>query len=178
MAITPEVLLVNKEYIVKYTNMNASVDAELVDTCVILAQDTRVETAIGSQLMRAIKDGDYTALLDDYVRRAVAWWAFSELLPHLYVKIEAGGLFMRTADNGEQVTPEEFRMTRNEAESKARVYTKKLVDYIVANTSSFPEYSTNQFPDRHPQGDGYDRMRFRISNGNRSTSNRGRDQYL
>jgi hypothetical protein len=178
MAITPETLLINKEYIVKYTNMNASVDAELINTCIILAQDTRVETAIGTRLMQALKDGSYPDLLDNYARRAVAWWTFAEVLPKIYVKIEGGGLFMRTSDNGEQVTPDEFRMIRNEAEGKARVYTKKLIDYICANTASFPEYNTNEFPERHPQGDGYNKLRIRISDGNRSTSNRGRDQYL
>lgn len=178
MAIAPEILLVNKDYICEYTNANNSIDADRINSCVILAQDLHIESALGTDLMNAVKGGSYTNLLDNYIRRAVCWWAYSYLLAAVYVKIEEGGLFMRNADNGDQITVEEYTKMRREAESVARSYTKKLTDYVNYNADSFPELRTSQFPDKHAQGENYQHTKIRISGGKRATSPRSRDNFI
>ena len=178
MAITPEILLVNKDYICEMTSLNKSVDADIIKPSIICAQDMRIEPVLGSALMRAVKDGGYTDLLDNYIRKPLAWWAFADVLGKLYVKADAGGLFMRTAENGEQITPDEYRMKRSEAESWARSYTKKLTDYLAANHASFPELNTNVFPDKAPDGNVYRKGRLRISGGASYESDRLRDKYF
>lgn len=178
MPIAPEVLLINKDYLVKYTSLNKAVDADIIESSIILAQDTHVEAITGSALMRALKDGDYEALLDDYVRRAICWWAYADVLGKLYVKADAGGLFMRTAENGEQITAEEYRMKRSEAESIARSYSKKLNDYLQANNNDFPELTQNTSPDVSPQGNPYKRTRIRVSSGSKVERRRANEKYL
>lgn len=177
MATPAEVLLVNHEYITKITNLSGSTDKDMIVSSIILAQDLNITPVLGTRLMNAVKDGEYTELLDNYIRKPLAWWAFADLLGKLYVKVENGGLFMRTAENGEQITADEYRMRRSEAESNARSYTQRLSDYLQANHQVFPELNQNTFPDQPAQGSAFKRSRFRISGGARPDSDRLQDRY-
>ena len=178
MAAPAEVLLINKEYLVKMTNLSGSVDTDMVTSSIILAQDIHLTPVLGTRLMQAVKEGEYTELLDNYIRKALVWWVFADILGKLYVRVENGGLFMRSAQNGDQITSDEYRMKRNECESNARLYTSMLSDYLSANHNLFPELNQNSFPDKSPQGSPYKRKRIRISGGARVESTRDQDKYL
>jgi hypothetical protein len=49
-------------------------------------------------------------------------------------------------------------------------YTTLLVDYLCANSSLFPEYSTATWPDRSPRTDVTNTLNYQFSTGNTSTS--------
>jgi len=105
MALQPEVLLIDENYIKKYTWINGSVDPLLMYPAIYLAQDKYAQLYLGTDLYNRIKEdvvndditGAYATLLDNYLRRMIMWWTMYEVLPHLYVKTDNGSLVIRTS---------------------------------------------------------------------------------
>ena len=107
MSLTAEILFVNPDYLKRITQLNGGVDEAVIVPAVILAQDKWIQQFLGTDLLNKLKNdvsgsgptGAYATLLDNYVRKATAWWTMVELLPNLYVKLDNGGLVIRTAEN-------------------------------------------------------------------------------
>jgi hypothetical protein len=114
--------------------------------------------------------GDYQTLVDDYARRVVLWWTMVEALPSLTYKVDNGTLVQRTSEDSSPVSDVVFKDMLNRARANAEYYTALMVDYLCANSSEFPEYSDNVYPQRPPlqmrKGSGS----YIFSRGNTATS--------
>ena len=83
MALQPEVLLIDENYIKKYSWINGSVDPLLMYPAIYLAQDEYAQLYLGIDLYNRIKDdvvnddiaGAYEELLDTYLRRMIMCWS-------------------------------------------------------------------------------------------------------
>lgn len=175
MAIAAEVLLLNEDMYKAWTPINGAVDPDLMKPHIILAQDKYLEQYLGTDLFVKIKTdaaagtitGVYSTLLDTYIRKVVLWWTVVEALPSLHIKIDNGTLAMRTSEDTQTVGLTELNQFRDKARDNAQMYTQKMVDYLCANSSSFPEYSSNTFPDKCPITNVYGRSsNFAFSQGN------------
>jgi len=175
MAIAAEVLLLNEDLYKKWTPLNGAVDPNLIEPHIILAQDKYLEAYLGTDLYVKIKTdagagtitGVYLTLLDTYIRKVVLWWTMVEALPSLHVKVDNGTIAIRTSEDTTQISQTELQQFIDKARDNAQMYTKKMVDYLCANSSSFPEYSSNTFPDRCPKTDVYGNSgTFAFSRGN------------
>lgn len=175
MALTAEVLFVNADYLKRITNLNGSVETSLIVPAVILAQDKFIQSYIGTDLLNYLKtnvatlSGVYETLMDTYVRKATAWWTMVELIPNMYVRLDNGGLVIRSSENTIQITEGDLHREIENARQNAQFYTERLVSYLTKNSSSFPEYRSNQYPDMHPEKIAYSQNGMTIS--------RGRDYY-
>jgi len=183
MPIPTEVLLINVDYIKKFTNVNGSVDPNVLIPCITLAQDKWVSPYLGDDLMAKLKSdvsgagtaGNYTTLLDNYVRRCVCWWALVEAIPNLTYKIDNGTIVQRDSEDVTVVPDNVMKDMVNRVQGNARYYTKRLVEYLCANSSLFPEYSSNQSPERCPRTQVSGQFNYGISSGNTAT---GRDYFV
>jgi hypothetical protein len=181
MPIPAQVLLINVDYVKKYTTINGAVDPNIVEPCIVLAQDRWVSPYLGDDLYVKLKTdvsgggtaGNYTTLLDNYVRICVAWWALVEVIPDLTYKMDNGTIVQRTSEDTTPVPDNVMRDLVNRAQGRAQYYTKRLVEYLCANSSLFPEYSSNQYPERCPRTDVYGQFNYGFSNGNTATSRTG-----
>jgi hypothetical protein len=173
MALTPEVLLIDETYIKKYTWINGSVDPLLMYPAIYLAQDEYAQLYLGTDLYEKIKEdvvnndiaGACEILLDKYLRRMIMWWALYEMLPHLYVKTDNGSLVIRTSEDTTPISQTDLQNYRDQARSKAMFYTQRMVDYLCANSSDFPEYLTNTNNQIYSQTNVYPSNAFEISSG-------------
>lgn len=173
MALSPEVLLIDENYIKKYTWINGSVDPLLMYPAIYLAQDEYAQLYLGTDLYEKIKEdvvnndiaGAYEVLLDKYLRRMIMWWALYEMLPHLYVKTDNGSLVIRTSEDTSPITQTDLQNYRDQARSKAMFYTQRMVDYLCSNSSDFPEYLTNTNNQIYSQTNVYPSNAFEISTG-------------
>lgn len=173
-----EVLFINDVYVKKYTTINGAVDPNLLYPAIYLAQDKYLSAYLGTSLYTKLKDdiagntlsGDYQTLVDDYARRVVLWWTMVEALPSLTYKVDNGTLVQRTSEDSSPVTDTVFKDMLNRARANAEYYTALMVDYLCANSSLFPEYSNNVYPQRPPlqmrKGSGS----YIFSRGNTATS--------
>ena len=171
MALQAEVLFVNPDYLKRLTNLNGSVEDSYIIPSVILAQDKYLQQYLGTDLLDKVKSevsggtlsGNYLTLMDDFIRKVVCWWTMVDLIPTLYVKIDNGGLVIRTAENTSAISPDDLHREVERARTNAQFYTQRLVDYLCNNSSFFPEYSSNTNGDMIPDTTAYSQNGFEIS---------------
>jgi hypothetical protein len=148
-----EVLFVNPNYLKRVTQLNGAVDENYISQAVILAQDKNVQIYLGSDLYDALRTkisggtlaGNYLTLVENYVRKATAWWTMVELMPSLYVKIDNGGLVIRSSENTTAISQTDYHWELERMRQNANFYTQQMYLYLCQNSSLFPEYSTNLY---------------------------------
>ena len=163
MALAPEILFVNSDYIKRYTNLNNSVQDDTIKPSIVLAQDKYVQQYLGTDLYdkllsdinAATLTGDYLTLVDSYVLKVAMWWTMVELLPNIRNQVDNGTIVVRTSEDSQPASGSEFHTLSSMARDNAEFYTSRMVDYICDNTSSYPEYSSNSGSDIHPLKDPY-----------------------
>lgn len=171
------VLLINETYIKKYTMINGAVDANLLYPAIYLAQDKYLHPYLGTNLFEKIKDdvanntlaGDYETLVQDYVRPVVLWYTMQEVTPYLAYKLDNGSLVQRTSDDAQPVTDTVMKDLIDRCRANAEMYSRLLCDYLCANSSLFPEYTNNVWPQRAPITYNRSSNTYIISSGNSAT---------
>ena len=159
MALTAEVLFVNPDYVKRLTQLNGSVEESVMVPAIILAQDKYIQQYLGTDLLDKLKSdisgssvaGAYETLLDEYVRKATVWWSMVEMLPNLYVQLDNGGLVIRTAENTAAISQDDLHREIEKARQNAQFYTIRMVEYLLQNSGSFPEYGGGSGADMLPE---------------------------
>jgi hypothetical protein len=151
MAVPIAVLLIDQNYIYQFTHLNKSVEWAYISPSILDAQATKLQPVIGTDLYKHILDGtrlntlsgNYLILKDEYIKPVVLYWTMYDLLPHLKVKIDNGGIVERTSDTTTPAGQTDVNRIRDDYFEKAQFAMRRMVDFICHNQSSFPEYSTN-----------------------------------
>jgi len=161
------ILFISEERLKNSTTIGLNVDPALLLPYIRQAQKLYVETKLGTQLTKHIKDlivagtvnnvGNeaYATLLNDYIAEMLPGFALYMALPFLRFKIENGNIYAKTSETGNSLTVEEAQHLRNEVLNTAEYYMERMIDYIRNNTSSFPQYSTNTGADVNPDINSY-----------------------
>jgi len=157
----------------RLTQLNGAVEDAVMIPAIILAQDKYLQQYLGTDLLNKLKadieadsvTGAYATLLDSYVRKATVWWSMVELVPNLYVKLDNGGLVVRVSDDTTSISPDDLHREIENARQNAQFYTTRLVEYLCANISSFPEYTSNTGADMLPERTAYFQNGMTISGG-------------
>ena len=173
-----EVLFINDVYIKTYTQVNGSVDSNLLYPSIYLAQDKYLMPYLGTNLYEKLKtdiaandlSGDYQTLVDDYCLKVVLWFTMVEALPNLQYKIDNSTLVQRNSEDATAVSDAVMKDAIDRAMSNATFYLNLLVDYLCAESSKFPEYSNNVWPQRCPITLKKASFSYMISTGNTDTS--------
>ena len=125
---------------------------------IYLAQDKYLSPLLGTRLYNKLKTevtnntlgGVYLTLMDDYVRKVVLWYTMVEVMPYLTYKLDNGTLVQRTSEDAQPVPDSVFKSMMDKAKVNAEYYAGLLSDYLCANSALFPEYNSNQWPERAP----------------------------
>ena len=171
MGLTAEILFVNPDYLKRLTNLNGSIEDSYIVPSVIVVQDKILQAYLGTDLLNKLKaevsggtlTGVYETLMDEYVRKATAWWVMVDLVPSLYVKIDNGGLVIRSAENTSPISGDDLHREIERARQNAQFYTERLVRYLSNNSNLYPEYSTNSGGDMLPRTDTYNQNGMTVS---------------
>jgi len=154
----PDVLLISADYVKRYTNINDAVEDISIYPSVTLAQEKHLQAYLGTRLYDKIIidtadgsiSGDYLTLRNDYIQRALLWWSMVELYPNLYVRLDNGGLVIRTSEDSTTISESQYNRVVDSERDNAQAYTDKLVRYLCTNASLFPEYNTYDSGDLSP----------------------------
>ena len=173
MALQAEVLYVNPDYMKRLTQLNGGVEDAVMVPAIILAQDKYLQQYLGTDLHEKLKaeisggslTGNYETLVDTYVRKVTVWWAMVEMLPNLYVRLDNGGLVIRSAENTSPISESDLHREIENARQNAQFYTTRLVEYLCANMTLFPEYTSNSGADMLPDSAVYFQNGMTISGG-------------
>jgi hypothetical protein len=155
-------LLITRNDIVKKTALNGNVDTDLFIQFVQIAQDTHIQTYLGTDLLVKIQslitagtlddagNSDYKDLLLDYVKPMLIHWSMVEYLPFASYTIANKGMYKHGAENSESVSKNEVDFLIEKQRSIAQYYTRRFIDFMCFNQSTFPEYNSNSNGDVYP----------------------------
>lgn len=167
------VILADSDYIKAYTYLNGSIGDDYLRVAMLSAQDKWISPYLGDSLYSYLKaqiqagtiSGNYSTLLNDYIKPAFAWWTVVEYLPNAMVKIDNSGLVQRTSDDTISASRNDKEMLQAQARDNAEHYTQALVRYLCANTILFPQYSDNVYPQRTPIVSNFNQLGMTVTKG-------------
>jgi hypothetical protein len=165
-----EVLLINPDYIKRNTHLNGSVEEGYMNPFITLAQDKYLQIYLGTKLFDKIKadvaagtiSGVYKTLLDSYCLKVVLWWYMVEAIPHFYVKVDNGGLAIRTSEDTTPINKGDLTRELDLARNNAQFYTERLIKYLCENSELYDEYTEEQEGGIYPERKTYSEAGYEI----------------
>ena len=154
-------LFISRTDLVKNSIIDGNTDSDRFIQFVRIAQEIDIQNYLGTDLYNKISadiiagtlTGDYLNLVNDYVQPMLIWWAQVNYLPYAAYQIKNGGVFKHTSENSESVSKNEVDYLVEKARNTAEYYTRRFVDYMSFNSSTFPEYNSNSDSDVYPDTD-------------------------
>lgn len=152
-------LFVNRDEIVKFTALNGNVDTDKFIQFLKIAQDIHIQEYLGTKLFNKINDDivndtlqePYLSLLNTYIKPMAIHWAMVEYLPFAAYTIANKGVFKHTSEASDTVDKSEVDFLIEKERDIAQNYTRRFIDYMCYNSSTFPEYLTNSNADIYPR---------------------------
>jgi hypothetical protein len=160
------ILMCSRNDITKRTPLGGNIDPEKIIPFVKTAQDKYILLALGSVLYDKIQDdieagtltGRYQTLVNEYIIDTLVHYSMVEALPFLAYTIANGGI-VKNISSEQAVSPSkndiDFLLQKELA--TAQYYGERLVTYLIAFSSNYPEYlattgfSNNVYPDKGQQ---------------------------
>jgi hypothetical protein len=154
-------LFISRTDLVKNSIIDGNTDTDKFIQFIRIAQEIDIQNYLGTDLYNKISadiiagtlTGDYLNLVNDYVQPMLIWWAQVNYLPYAAYQIKNGGVFKHTSENAESVSKNEVDYLVEKARNTAEYYTRRFVDYMSFNSSTFPEYNSNSDSDVYPDKD-------------------------
>jgi hypothetical protein len=146
-----KVTFVDYNYLVANSPIYGNLDPTDIDWIIPMSQDKNIERILGTALYNKIKNdviagtitGGYKSLLDDFINPSLVFFIASDSLAFNQVKFTNKGLLVKSSENSDPASEEQFNRYKNQLDEFAEYYGQRLVDHLCANSSDFPEY-TNQ----------------------------------
>ena len=157
-------LIMSETKLKTFTDINNSVDPDLLFNAVREAQDIHIQLMLGYNLYQSILSkiqtqtltGNYATLVNNYVVDALLYWSYYEALEAIWMRPRNNGLLI--PQGGDQAQPVDLKVydkKRDSVKDKAQFYGERLVGYLIDNNALFPEFQTETgmeiFPDQRTQ---------------------------
>jgi len=154
-------LLITRDDVVRYTNVNGNVDVDKFIQFVSISQDIHIQGMLGTKLLEKIQAeiiagtlaDPYLSLLTTYIKPCLIHFAMVEYLPFAAYTVANKGVYKHGAENSETVSKEEVDFMIEKQRQTAMHYKERFVSYICDNNSLFPEYNSNSGSDMYPDED-------------------------
>jgi hypothetical protein len=159
-------LFITRNDIIKNTPLGGAVDADALLPFVRTAQEKYLLNLLGTVLYNKIQDdieagtaftGIYQTLVSDYIKPTIIWYACVEYIPFSAISFKSNGAVKHISEQSVSPGKNEIDYLLSKALDNAGYYSTRLQDYLIANSSSIPEYlesvgnSTQIYPDQSNQ---------------------------
>ena len=157
------VLFINRTDLIRNSIMDGNVDTDKFIQFIKIAQEIDVQQIMGTKmydgLSTAIPNIDLAAnarwktVLDDYIVPMLIWYAQSNYMPFAAYQIKNGGVFKHTSENAQSVDKNEIDFLVEKARTNAEWYSRRFIDFMSFNQTTYPEYTSNINDDIYPSND-------------------------
>lgn len=145
-----ESTLVTVEQLKTLTSISDTMDCELLQPHLLIAQQLYVAPVLGDALYNDILaqfdantiSGNTQTLLDEHVTPAIGFSSWYSAAPFLAYKTQRVGIGSQSSPDTTPVTTEELALYITRVENYKDFYLKRLRDYLEANETLFPLYRT------------------------------------
>lgn len=154
-------LLITRDDVVRYTNMNGNTDVDKFIQFVAISQDIHIQSMLGTRLLEKIQADiiagtladPYLSLLTTYIKPCLIHFAMVEYLPFAPYTIANKGVYKHLSENSESLSKEEVDFMVEKQRQTANHYKERFVSYMCNNSQLFPEYTQNTGSDMYPDED-------------------------
>ena len=154
-------LFITRTQLVKNSILDGNVDTDKFIQFIKIAQEIHIRNYLGSDLYNKIASdisssslsGDYLTLVTTYIQPMLIHYAMVDYLPFAAYQVKNGGVFKHISENAESVSKNEIDYLVEKERDIAEYYTRRFIDYMTYNQSSFPEYTSNSNEDIDPDKD-------------------------
>jgi len=156
-----EVLYTQPEDLKRKSSISGNIDPDVLLPFLWIAHDVHVKNLLGTdlhaRLQAGITAGDLTtgtdsetSLIDDYIKPLTIHWGLVEAIPHIAMTISNKGIYRHTSENATAATKADVDSLVQYQRNIAQYYSKRFVDYMKYNQSSFAQYTSNTDDDIKP----------------------------
>jgi hypothetical protein len=156
-------LFINRTDLIRNSIMDGNIDTDKFIQFIKIAQEIDVQQIMGTKmydgLTAAIPNIDLPAnarwktVLDDYIAPMLIWYAQSNYMPFAAYQIKNGGVFKHTSENSQSVDKNEIDFLVEKARTNAEWYSRRFIDFMSFNQTTYPEYTSNVNDDIYPSND-------------------------
>jgi len=140
---------------------DGNLDADKIVQFIEVAQDTEIQTYLGSKLYEKLQadiiantlTGNYKTLVDDYIKQMLVWYTQAAYIPYAAYQISNGGIYKHNSENSTSVDQSEINSLASHATETAEFYTQRFMNHMDYNSSLYPEYISNQDDGMYPERD-------------------------
>ena len=140
---------------------DGNLDADKIVQFIEVAQDTEIQTYLGSKLYEKLQadiiantlTGNYKTLVDDYIKQMLVGYTQAAYIPYAAYQISNGGIYKHNSENSTSVDQSEINSLASHATETAEFYTQRFMNHMNYNSSLYPEYISNQDDGMYPERD-------------------------
>lgn len=155
------VLFINRTDLIRNSILDGSINTDKFIFFIKIAQEIDVQQIIGTNmydgLTAAIVAGidlpanaRWKTILDDYIVSMLIWYAQSNYIPFAAYQISNGGIFKHNSENSQTVDKTEVDFLVEKARTNAEWYSRRFIDFMSFNQTTYPEYTNNVNDDLYP----------------------------
>jgi len=157
-------LFISENKLKNFTDLNNSVDPDLLKNAVREAQDINIQRMLGYNLyQKMITDvnnntltGYYLTLMNEYLQDTLLYWSYYEALESIWLRPRNNGLLIPNGGvEASAVDSNTYDKKRQSVKNKAEWYAERMVGWLIDNQTQFPEFGTETgmeiYPDQRSQ---------------------------
>lgn len=151
-------LLVNREKIIKYTQLSNAVDADKLTPFIKIAQDIEVQTVLGTKLYDKIVtdtkagtlSGDYLTLSTDFIQPMLIQYSMADFLLFHGYTISNAGILRNTPEATALPGTDELKALVKRQRDIGEHYRDRLIAHLCYFPQLYPEYNQGQEDGEYP----------------------------
>ena len=157
------VLFINRTDLVRNSIMDGNISTDKFIQFIKLSQEIDVQQILGTNmydgLTTAIPNIDlpvnarWKLILDDFVVPMLIWYAQANYYPFAAYQVRQGGVYKHTSESAESVSKSEIDFLVEKARTNAEWYSRRFIDFMSFNQTTYPEYTINTNDDIFPSYD-------------------------
>ena len=156
MALPTQTVFIDADYIKAYSQVNGGIDEKYFLPAILTAQDKYIQPILGSNLYNYLIDNlsslpiIYKTLMNNYILKPTMYWTLVELYPYLSNKVLNSSISQVSGDNTTPISKAEVDSLIAKERNNAQFYSERLIDYLIANSSTLTEYNNGTSADMKP----------------------------
>ena len=157
-------LFITRKQLVQNSILDGNVDTDKFIQFIKIAQEIHIRNYLGTDLYNKISNdiagvggaslsGAYLTLVTTYIQPMLIHYAMADYIPFAAYQIKNGGVFKHTSENAETVSKNEIDYLVKKERDIAEYYTRRFIDFMSFNQSSYHEYTSHTNEDIDPDKD-------------------------
>lgn len=156
-------LYISASLLKRDTALGSTVDDNLLQPYIRIAQDRWILPALGTRLDDKIKSlidtnsmaDPYETLLEDYIAPCLVQLAFAEVAYVVRLRFANNSVTVGSSEQGGSASMSDIRKVVEQSQEIGMFYRERMIDYLTYNQGSFPEYTGNTGADLSPSKRNY-----------------------